>query len=242
MTKPKALLIVHQKRSDPARVGAVLAESGYELDRRCPNLGDPLPESMEAHDIVVIFGGPMRANDRHNDDAPGIRVELDFIPKVLHSGKPLLGICLGAQMLAKTLGAEVGPHPEDHIEAGYYEIRPTVAGKSYFDGPMMVYQWHREGFTLPSGATLLAEGESYDNQAFRYGAAAFGIQFHPEVLEPNIRRWARQGNKRLNCPGARPRETHFSGFKKHDPIVDRWIRRFLAQITAIGDLDADAAD
>ena len=101
----KALFIVHQKTSDPGRIGSLLREGGYVLDTRCPNLGDPLPETLDGHDVVVIFGGPMSANDGHV--TPGIRAELDFIPTVLEAGTTLLGICLGAQLVARALGAAV---------------------------------------------------------------------------------------------------------------------------------------
>lgn len=224
--RPKALLIVHQEHSDPARVGAVVDSLGYELDLRCPNRGCLLPETMDGHDAVIVFGGPMSANDRDNGETPGIRAELDFIPLVLASGKPFLGICLGAQLLAKALGARVSLHPEGRIEAGYYRIAPTEDGCRYFDGPMMVYQWHKEGFDLPHGAALLAEGEIFANQAFRYGGA-YGLQFHPEVLAANIQRWIERGAERLASPGARPVETHFDGFRRYDPVVDGWVRRFL---------------
>ncbi len=220
-----ALLIVQQERSDPGRVGALLGGRGYALDIRCPNLEQALPPTMEGHDAVVVFGGPMSANDGH--DLPGIAAELDFIPMALESGKPFLGICLGAQLLARSLGSKVTPHPDGLAEIGYARITPTEAGKRYFDGPMMVYEWHREGFDLPPAATLLAAGEAFTNQAFRYGDAAYGIQFHPEVTRPMIERWTTKAAKRLKLPGAQPREAHFSGYEKYDAGVDAWIRRFI---------------
>lgn len=230
MAKPKALLIVHQAQSDTARVGALIESLGYQIDRRCPNLGCSLPTTMDDHEAVVIFGGPMSANDRDNRETPGIRAELDFLPTVLDARKPFLGICLGAQILARVLGAGVDRHPDGRVEAGYYRIRPTEAGRRYFAGPMMVYQWHREGFDLPHGATLLAEGEIFPHQAFRYGQCAYGLQFHPEVLESTIRRWIEQGTERLSAPGACAPEMHLDGFRCHDRAVDAWIRTFLATL------------
>ncbi len=192
----------------------------------------------------MIFGGPQSANDRENDEAPGIRAELDFIPKILESKTPYLGICLGAQILAKVLGANVGPHPDGCIEAGYYEVEPTAEGAQYLDRSMMFYQWHREGFELPPSATLLARGELFANQAFRYGCNAYGIQFHPEVLEPNIRRWSSRGTERLKTPGARPPQAHLEGFRKYDPDVDHWIRGFVSTIfdRVSTSIEVEAAD
>ena len=95
-----------------------------------------------------------------NDDEPYVHAEIDWLRVPLAEGVPYLGICLGAQMLAKHLGARVGFHPEGRIEAGYYPIRPTAAGRRLMSWPAYVYQWHREGFALPRGARLLAEGDA----------------------------------------------------------------------------------
>ena len=133
---------------------------------RRPRFGDPLPQTLRDHSGAVIFGGPMSANDA--DEFIGR--EIDWISVPLKEDKPFLGICLGAQMCARALGGRVFPHPAGHAEIGYYPIRPTAAGLSVVDPwPEQVYQWHREGFDLPDGAELLAEGDTFEVQAFRYG-------------------------------------------------------------------------
>lgn len=220
----KALLVVHQRTSYPGRVGQILMERGYCLDIRCPNMGHALPRDVSDYAVVVVFGGPMSANDCH---MPGIRRELDWIPEVLDSPTPLIGICLGAQMLARVLGAEICCHPEGMVEIGYTRVSPTEPGRRFFDGPMHVYQWHREGFSLPCGATLLARGETFENQAFQYGERAFGVQFHPEVTLGMKRRWTTHGAHRLTAPGAQPAALHLEQHDIHDPPLDAWIRRFL---------------
>ena len=91
------------------------------------------------------------------------------MPTVLQSGKPFLGICLGAQILAKSLGAKVDLHPDGFVEAGYYRIEPTAEGDDYFDGPAMFYQWHNEGFDVPTGASLLDQSAIFHNQVSRCG-------------------------------------------------------------------------
>ena len=133
---------------------------------RRPRFGDPLPETLREHAAAVIFGGPMSAND--DDDF--IRREIDWIAAVpLKEDRPFLGICLGAQMCARALGGRVFPHPQGQAEIGYYPIRPTPAGLAVVnDWPEQVYQWHREGFELPRCAELLAEGDMFEVQAFRY--------------------------------------------------------------------------
>ena len=244
MTAPSALLIVHEDRSDPARVGAIVAARGYDIDLRCPNEGDPLPDTLDGHDAVILFGGRQSANDGDGAAAPGLRAELEFIPRVLESGTPILGICLGAQLLAKSLGARIEPHPDGRLEAGYYEIEPTEAGRSYFPEPMMFYEWHGEGFELPSGAVGLARSALFPHQAFRYGSNAFGLQFHPEVQEPSIRRWSDRSGDRLKTPGARPPLSHLEDFRRYDAAIDRWTHSFIGDLlgSASPRRDFDAAD
>lgn len=127
----KLLLIVHQPTSDSGRVGQILRANGYMLDIRCPSVQEKLPTTMDSHDAAVIFGGPMSAND---SEIPFIRAEHDWIPMALESGKPFLGICLGAQLLARVLGAAITPHPDGLTEIGYFPIVPKEAGRDYFKG------------------------------------------------------------------------------------------------------------
>ena len=179
MVPKKIAIVVHQEHSRPGRVGALLEKRGYELHRLCPNLGCNLPEDMSDYAGVVIFGGPMSANDCGT--LAGIKCELDWIPKVVEAGVPYLGLCLGAQLLTRAVGGRVGPHPEGKVEIGYVDIEPTEAGRAWFKAPMKVYQWHREGMTIPDCCELLATNDTYPVQGFRCGANAFGFQFHPEV-------------------------------------------------------------
>lgn len=120
------LIVLHQETSTPGRVGNALRALGHPLDIRRPRFGDPLPHSLDDHAGAVIFGGPMSANDP--DDY--IRREIDWIAVPLKERRPFLGICLGAQMLAKQLGARVAPHQHGRAEVGYYDIRPTAAGRA----------------------------------------------------------------------------------------------------------------
>ena len=118
----KILIVVHQPTSDTGLVGQILRAWGYTLDIRVPSQQDELPPTMDNHDAVIIFGGPMSANDR--ETLPFIGTELDWIPVALESGKPYLGICLGAQLLARVLGATVQPHLDGLVEIGYFPVMP----------------------------------------------------------------------------------------------------------------------
>ena len=225
----RVLTIVHQEHSTTGRVGELLVERGCCLDRRCPNLGEPLPEDLSPYAAAIVFGGPQSANDDH---LPGIRAELDWLEhKALPAGIPLLGICLGAQMIARVLGSRVGPHPDGLVEIGYHPVYPTPAGERYFDGATMFYQWHRETFEIPSGAEHLAHNDAFDAQAFRYGRHVYGIEFHPEMTLAMIERWTRseKGEPMLTLPGAQPREAQLEGYRRYAERTDRWLSRFLDQ-------------
>lgn len=217
------LIVLHQETSTPGRIGNALRALGYPLDIRRPRFGDALPGTLAAHAGAVIFGGQMSANDP--DDY--VRREIDWIAVPLLEQRPLLGICLGAQMLARQLGARVAPHPLGRVEMGYYPIRPTRAGlRLCAHWPGQVYHWHREGFGLPAGCELLAEGSDFPQQAFRYGNA-FGLQFHPDVTYAMMCRWTACSADRLDLPGAQPRHQHFAGRACYDVIERAWLSHFL---------------
>jgi GMP synthase (glutamine-hydrolysing) len=217
------LIVLHQEHSTPGRIGSALRELGYPLDVRRPRFGDPLPQTMTEHAAAIIFGGPMSANDEDEF----IRREIAWIGVPLSERKPFLGICLGAQMCARHLGGRVFRHPEGRAEIGYYPIRPTQAGLAVVDvWPECVYQWHREGFELPRGAELLAEGDTFEVQAIRY-ERAFALQFHPDVTHAMIHRWTTRNYERMLLPGAKPRETHFADRAVYDYSARAWLNLFL---------------
>jgi len=217
------LTILHQENSTPGRVGHALERLGYALDVRRPRFGDPLPATMHAHSAGIIFGGPMSANDEDEF----IRREIEWIGVPLNARKPFLGICLGAQMCAKHLGGRVFRHPEGRAEIGYYPIRPTEAGRAVVNAwPECVYQWHREGFDLPPGAELLAEGDMFEVQAIRHGRA-FALQFHPDVTHAMMHKWTTRGAERMQLPGAKPRHTHFADRAVYDHTARAWLNVFL---------------
>lgn len=227
---PPVLIVLHQENSTPGRIGTVLRNLGFPLDIRRPRFGDPLPVSMAMHAGAVIFGGPMSANDP--DDF--IRREIDWIAVPLAENKPYLGICLGAQMLARLLGAKVGPHPEGFVEIGYYPIRPTELGRKLCGPwPDHVYQWHREGFDLPAGCELLAEGDIFPVQAFRCGTG-YALQFHPDVTHATMCRWTTRGHERLHLPRAKPRAQHFADRAVYDLAARVWLASFLDHWLAQG--------
>jgi len=222
--RPPVLIILHGELSTPGRVAIQLRNRDIPLDVRRPRFGDDLPKTLANHSGVVIFGGPQSAND----DDEIVKREIDWIDVPLKEKKPFLGICLGAQMLAKRLGARVYKHADGHAEVGYYPIRPTAAGRAVCkDWPDHVYQWHREGFDLPDRAVMLAEGDSFPVQAFSYGGTAYALQFHMDVTHATMCRWTTRGHERMTLPNARPRESHFEGRLMHDPACRAWLSEFV---------------
>jgi GMP synthase (glutamine-hydrolysing) len=135
-------------------------------------------------------------------------------------------------MLVHHIGGKVACHPEGQVEIGYYPIRPTSAGRTLCSlWPDHVYQWHREGCHLPAGAELLAEGDIFPVQAFRFGSG-YGIQFHPEVTQAMMCRWTVRGHERMLLPGAKPRPSHFQDRAIHDFRIRAWLAEFLDRWTS----------
>lgn len=221
------LVVLHQENSTPGRVGQVLAAHGVSLDIRRPVIGDRLPDTLDGHRGAIVFGGPPSAND----DEPHLKREIDWMSVPLAEKRPVLGVCLGAQMMVRHLGGTVAPHPDGLVEVGYYPLQPTGEGLALLPHwPEMIYQWHREGFDLPRGATLLATGERFPNQAFRYGEAAYGIQFHAELTLAMLYRWTTLGHEKTLLPGAQRRRAHFDGRALYDEAVRAWLHQFLGLV------------
>ena len=154
---------------------------------------------------LVVLGGPM--NVEEHPQRAHLRTELAAIEAALRQDKPVLGICLGAQLLAHVLGAPIRRHPESEI--GWYPLTTTVAGRSdpvfsALGAGSPVFQWHSYSFDLPVAAVHLARTDTCENQAFRYGNSAYGVQFHPEVDARLIDRWLGRSDYMadLYAPGA----------------------------------------
>jgi len=225
--KLPVLVILHQARSTAGRVGKLLQVSGFGLDIRRPVLGDPLPETLENHSGAIIFGGPMSANDSEEF----IRQETNWLQVPLRENKPFLGVCLGAQMLARHIGGRVARNEEGLSEAGWYPIEATQLGKKLFDWPQKVYQFHREGiYDLPNEAQILAQGETFPIQAFRFGEAAWGIQFHAELTQVMMQRWVVHGAVVFEDDGAQKGDEHLQGRLLYDRHLYNWLKQALGHI------------
>ena len=229
LRKP-VLVVVHQVHSNPGHVGQWFRNNGHTLDIRRHFDGDPLPKTLAGHCGAVIFGGPQSAND----SLDFIRREIDWIGVALRESKPFLGICLGGQMLAHQLGARIDHCRAGSVEIGYHPVRSTQAGTAVLGAlPAKVFQWHREGFELPKDATLLATSDgAYPNQAFSYGPAAVGVQFHPEITLAQVNRWSGGNPMRLLMRGAQSRPEQMQTHLMQGPVVHQWLDQFLQRWVA----------
>lgn len=172
----KALFVLHQKTSEAGDIGKKLIKRGFIFDYVRPPLGEELPKSVKQYNLIVVFGGPMSVNDEEDF----LKKEISWIGEILNTNVPFLGICLGAQLIAKYLGCKVEKNNNNLSEIGFYKILPTSKGLKMFESHNIFYQFHSEGFKIPSGCELLAKGDIFNNQAFRY-KNSYGLQFHPEV-------------------------------------------------------------
>jgi GMP synthase (glutamine-hydrolysing) len=153
--------------------------------------------SLDGYDGLVVLGGPMSANDTHG--LPHLITEMKLIEEALGKNLPVMGICLGAQLIARTLGAAV--YPNGQKEIGWYDVSPTADAAcdpllSALAKTEKIFQWHGETFDIPKSTRHLAFSSLCANQAFRYGANVYGFQFHLEVDEPMIHRWLRVAENR----------------------------------------------
>ena len=163
------------------------------------------PSDLLEYDCYVILGGPMGVYEE--DTYPFIRKEVVLIQTLIAAQKPMLGICLGSQLIAKALGADVRKGPKKEI--GWYGVALTQEGREdtsfaqllnsgrAFPSDLTVFQWHGDTYDLPQGASELAYSALYRYQAFRYGTCVYGLQFHIEMTERMIREWITAGADEL---------------------------------------------
>ena len=189
----RVLVFRHVPFEDIGLIRAPLESQGIVIE-----YADVAPDPA-AYDALIFMGGPMSVND----DLPFIRQELRIIEEAAARRQPVLGICLGAQLIARAMGAKVYPNPVK--EVGWFPIHFTAAAAedpllAGLEGPQEVFQWHGDTFDLPKGATQLAWSSACRHQAFRLEHLLYGFQFHLEVTPAMIADWCTQD---ANCGDVR---------------------------------------
>lgn len=201
---PECLAIRHIAFEDLGLLAPLLGERGVSL-RYCEAGVDAISaEVLATPDLVVILGGPIGVYE--NDLYPFLDAETAAIRARLDAGKPTLGICLGAQLMAKALGAAVAPGPQKEI--GWARLTLTAEGQSSVLAPFAatpVLHWHGDNLELPSGAVRLASTPACPNQAFAIGDKQLGLQFHIEVDPARIEQWLIGHTMELGKAGIDPR-------------------------------------
>lgn len=191
MIMEKHILILKQvEQEGPGLIENIFAANGWGIKTVELSRGEKLPSDFDETGALVVLGGPMNVYEENK--YPFLKDEESLIMKALIEEIPVLGICLGAQLLAKTCGARVKKAPLKEI--GWYRVEKTSDGKKdtlFNKSPdhIKVFQWHEDTFDMPEGAVLIAEGKDCKNQGFRVGQNAYGLQFHIEVTEDMIQGW-----------------------------------------------------
>jgi len=193
----EVLAVIHGAEVRSGVFGDVVRERGHGLEEWSLAWGKPLSRPLDAYSAVLVFGGAMHADqDEHH---PWLREEDLFLQRLLDGHTPVLGICLGAQLLAKAAHAPV--FPVEEAEVGWFAVELTEAGA---DDPVLgrlprtfeAFQWHYYAHGVPAGAVELARNRVC-TQAFRLGDNAWGVQFHPEVTLRQVQGWVEEEKKEL---------------------------------------------
>jgi GMP synthase-like glutamine amidotransferase len=242
-----ALVLQHIACEPPGVYEDVMRQQGVAIHRVELDEGEPLPDWRE-FDLIVAMGGPMSVNDEER--LPWLHYEKRLIARAVRAGAPFFGACLGAQLLAASLGARVyeGPRPE----VGLLRVQLTEEAREdpvfgHLPRDLLTFQWHADTFELPDGATLLASSPVYANQAFRWRGAAYGVQFHLEVSPEIAREWAdvpsyAEALERVLGPGAAEDlladlERRAEEVREHGRVVfERWLEHVAAarQLVELG--------
>jgi GMP synthase (glutamine-hydrolysing) len=232
----RALAIVHQRDAGPGVFTEAIRSRGVELDAWPLAEVDSPPRNPADYDAVLVFGGAMHAD--HDDRHPWLREEKALLSDLLEREVPLLGVCLGAQLLAEAAGAPPGPASEPEI--GWYDVELTREGASDpLLGPLAprfeAFQWHSYEFPLPPAATPLARS-AVCLQAYRVRDYAWGIQFHAEVTREDAEAWiddyrSDEGAVRMNLDPDELRRQTRNAIADWNALGRGICERFLAAVT-----------
>jgi GMP synthase (glutamine-hydrolysing) len=224
------LFVKHSENWNVDRCTRWMAANDKTVHWCYPVNEDPFPDP-QGYAGVIVFGGANSANDC--SDHEWVRRELVFVEQCLKHDVPFFGICLGAQMLARVLGARVRPHENELKEVGFCRVDPVPEDPEFLDAPLTVMQWHSEGFDLPPDTRRIATGDEFPNQGYRLNEHVLGVQFHPEVNPEVLAIWHERNKERK--PGMLSdddRASMMADAHRYDARITDWLSGFLTRWTA----------
>lgn len=229
------LVLQHLSADGPGYLGTWLQRAGVPADVRNTEAGDAYPADLTGHRALAILGGEMSAND----PLPSLRQAEALVLDAFARGVPVIGHCLGGQLMARALGVPIGPSPRPEVGWQPLRVAANPLAEAWFGaaGPRTVFQWHYEAFALPPGATPLAGSDACPLQAFGLGPH-LAMQFHIEVDAEKVDRWSRDDGVRFLDAlaahagtvqhGAAMREGIARELAAHQALADRLYARWLA--------------
>lgn len=231
------LVLQHLHNDGPAYLATWLQRHGVPFELRNTEAGEPFPAQTVDYAGLAVLGGEMSAND----DLPSLRQAELLILDAMARGRPVIGHCLGGQLMARALGAKIGPSPLPEVGWHRVDLQPLTSAREWFGAApsLTVFQWHEEAFSLPAGAVSLAGNLACAHQAFAIGPH-LGMQFHIEVDEEKLRLWARSEHPGYRSQqlrhatvhdGARICDELSSFLPAHQAVADRIYARWLAAVS-----------
>jgi GMP synthase-like glutamine amidotransferase len=228
------LVLQHQHNDGPSYLATWLAARGLAMDLRNTEAGDAYPESIAGHAALAILGGAMSAND----PLPSLRQAERLILQALARDVPVLGHCLGGQLMARALGAAVTRSPKPEVGWHAIEIADSPAARDWFGAAprQLVYQWHGEAFAVPAGAVHLAGNPNCPHQAFALGRS-LAMQFHVEIDAAKHAAWAAETDPAYHADqrvwptvhsGERMRRDGATALEAQQRLADRIYARWIA--------------
>jgi GMP synthase (glutamine-hydrolysing) len=227
----------HASYEGPACIPAWVQERGYLFSTTRLDLGEQFP-MLDDFELLIVLGGPMSVY--RENPWPWMAAEKQFIRKAIHAGKVVLGICLGAQLIAAELGGKVRPSGEKEI--GWFDVTLTEAAdqsliRSILPQSFSAFHWHGDHYELPAGAVRLASSVACSEQGFQYGDRVLALQFHLEATPE----WAcgladRDGKQLLAAPFIQTKQQMLSSTRNYS-IANEWFRKILDRLVdkAIGE-------
>jgi GMP synthase-like glutamine amidotransferase len=200
--KYQAIILQNAEGEGPGILGDFLTWRGWHQHIVHLYKGEQIPQEWEACSLLVVMGGPMNVHEEKV--YPFLSEETILLKKAFKKEMPILGFCLGAQLMAKAMGSKVFKGPKKEI--GWYRVHLTTTGKSdtllnTFSEDITVFQWHGDTFELPKGGVRLFQSENYLNQGMRMGYLCYGFQFHFEITKEMIAEWLQTGQNEVKEMG-----------------------------------------